>query len=96
MIDLIKAYIKHIDQLYQTGVTTEHSFRGDLQQLLEDTTDYTVINEQKRIDCGAPDLALYKKKVPIPCKSAQLLFTKAFFSAIIYLCCKERKILWVK
>ena len=64
MIDLIKAYIKHIDQLYQTGVTTEHSFRGDLQKLLEDTTGYKVINEQKRIDCGAPDLALYKNNVP--------------------------------
>lgn len=64
MIDFIKAYIKHIDQLYQTGVTTEHSFRGDLQRLLEDTTGYKVINEQKRIDCGAPDLALYKKDVP--------------------------------
>lgn len=64
MIDLIKAYIKHIDQLYQTGVTTEHSFRGDLQKLLEDATGYKVINEQKRIDCGAPDLALYKNNVP--------------------------------
>lgn len=64
MIDLIKAYIKHIDQLYQTGVTTEHSFRGDLQKLLEDATGYKVINEQKRIECGAPDLALYKNNVP--------------------------------
>lgn len=64
MIDLIKAYIKHIDQLYQTGVTTEHSFRGDLQKLLEDATGYKVVNEQKRIDCGAPDLALYKNNVP--------------------------------
>jgi len=64
MIDLIKEYIKHIDQLYQTGVTTEHSFRGDLQRLVEDATGYKVINEQKRIDCGAPDLALYKNNVP--------------------------------
>ena len=64
MIENIKEYIKHIDQLYQTGVTTEHSFRGDLQKLLEDTTGYKVINEQKRIDCGAPDLALYKNNVP--------------------------------
>lgn len=64
MEELIKAYIKHIDQLYQTGVTTEHSFRGDLQRLLEDATGYKVINEQKRIDCGAPDLALYKNNVP--------------------------------
>lgn len=64
MEDLIKAYIKHIDQLYQTGVTTEHSFRGDLQKLLEDATGYKVINEQKRINCGAPDLALYKNNVP--------------------------------
>lgn len=64
MIESIKAYIKRIDKRYQTGETTEHSFRGDLQQLLEEITDYTVINEQKRIDCGAPDLALYKKNVP--------------------------------
>ena len=64
MIESIKAYIKSIDKRYQTGETTEHSFRGDLQQLLEDTTDYTVVNEQKRIDCGAPDLALYRKSVP--------------------------------
>ena len=64
MIENIKAYIKSIDKRYQTGETTEHSFRGDLQQLLEDTTDYLVINEQKRINCGAPDLALYKKNVP--------------------------------
>ena len=64
MIEHIKAYIARIDKRYQTGETTEHSFRGDLQQLLEETTGYTVINEQKRIDCGAPDLALYKKRVP--------------------------------
>ena len=60
----IEEYIKRIDKRFQTGETTEHSFRGDLQQLLEDITDYMVINEQKRIDCGAPDLALYKKNVP--------------------------------
>ena len=64
MIDSIKEYIKRVDKRYQTGETTEHSFRGDLQQLLEETSGYTVINEQKRIDCGAPDLALYKKRVP--------------------------------
>ena len=64
MEENIKAYIKRIDKRFQTGETTEHSFRGDLQQLIEEITDYTVINEQKRIDCGAPDLALYKKRVP--------------------------------
>lgn len=64
MIEIIKAYIKHIDLLYQTGVTTEHSFRGDLQRLMEETTGYKVVNEPSHIDCGAPDLALYKKGVP--------------------------------
>ena len=64
MVENIKAYIKSIDKRYQTGETTEHTFRGDLQKLLEETTDYLVINEQKRIDCGAPDLALYKDNVP--------------------------------
>ena len=38
MKDFINAYIKQINQRYQTGVTTEHSFRGDLQQLIEACT----------------------------------------------------------
>ena len=65
MKEHIAAYIKEINRLYQTGLTTEHSFRPALKQLLEDCTGFTVINEQSHIDCGAPDLTLLKKDLPV-------------------------------
>ena len=65
MKEFISAYVKEIDKLYQTGLTTEHSFRPALAQLLRDCTGCTVINEQSHIDCGAPDLTLLNKQLPI-------------------------------
>ena len=65
MNEFISTYIKEINQLYQTGLTTEHSFRPALQRLLHDCTGCTVINEQSHIDCGAPDLTLLSKQLPI-------------------------------
>jgi hypothetical protein len=65
MNEFISTYIKEINQLYQTGLTTEHSFRPALQRLLHDCTRCTVINEQSHIDCGAPDLTLLSKQLPI-------------------------------
>ena len=65
MKEHIAAYIKEINRLYQTGLTTEHSFRPALKQLLEDCTGFIVINEQSHIDCGAPDLTLLKKDLPV-------------------------------
>ena len=65
MTDHITAYIKEINLLYQTGLTTEHSFRPALQRLLQECTKCTVINEQTRIACGAPDLTLLHKNMPI-------------------------------
>lgn len=65
MIEYIAAYIKELNELYKTGLTTEHSFRPALQRLLQDCTGCTVINEQSHIDCGAPDLTLLSKQLPI-------------------------------
>ena len=65
MNEFISTYIREINQLYQTGLTTEHSFRPALQCLLQDCTACTVINEQSHIDCGAPDLTLLCKQLPI-------------------------------
>lgn len=50
-------YLQALNDLCQTGNATEHTYRGDLQQLLQRIlpTDYTVMNEPKRRDCGAPD-----------------------------------------
>lgn len=66
MKDFIAEYIKKINHLYQSKEATEHSYRLALQKLLEDCTQLDVINEQKRRDCGAPDLTLNIKDKNIP------------------------------
>jgi predicted helicase len=60
-------YIENIDKRYKLGITTEHSFRGDLQSLIEALVPtIQVTNEPKRQSCGAPDYILTKKGVDIP------------------------------
>jgi hypothetical protein len=41
----VTAYIKELDRLYLTGLTTEHSSRPALQKLLEQVCQCTVVNE---------------------------------------------------
>lgn len=62
----LEQYIDEINKRYKLGNTTEHSFRGDLQQLIE-SLDPTIraTNEPKRQSCGAPDYILTKKDIPI-------------------------------
>lgn len=62
----IQQYISNVSSLFNTGNSTEHSYRGDLQQLLSSLLkDVSVTNEPKRIECGAPDYILTRKDVPI-------------------------------
>lgn len=62
----IQEYIDKVNSRYRAGNTTEHSFRGDLQNLLEAIiTDAQVTNEPKRIECGAPDYIISKKEIPV-------------------------------
>ncbi len=52
----VEQYIGHIHQRYRLGNATEHTFRGDLQQLLEYLAPtIRATNEPKRQSCGAPD-----------------------------------------
>lgn len=61
-----KEYIKELDQLYQVGNTTEHSFRGALANYLKSLLPkFVVTNEPRRIDCGAPDYVITLKNEPI-------------------------------
>ena len=58
-------YISRLNTLYHTGAATEHSYRGDLQQLLMDLLpEILVTNEPSRVSCGAPDYVLTRKEVP--------------------------------
>ena len=59
-------YIRIVNQRFCAGNATEHSYRGDLQQLLKAILpDVDVTNEPKRIECGAPDYILSRKEVPV-------------------------------
>ncbi|SEJ16165.1 hypothetical protein SAMN05192553_102695 [Cyclobacterium xiamenense] len=62
----ITDYIRNLDKRYRLGNATEHTFRGDLQQLLESLSPaISATNEPKRRDCGAPDYILTKKDIPV-------------------------------
>lgn len=62
----ITEYIENLNQRYTLGNATEHTFRGDLQQLLETLLpEVRATNEPKRQKCGAPDYILTKKDIPI-------------------------------
>ena len=59
-------YISNLNQRYQLGNATEHTFRGDLQQLLESLVpNIQATNEPKRQLCGAPDYILTQKDIPL-------------------------------
>jgi len=62
----IDQYIDNINSRFRLGNATEHTFRGDLQQLLESIAPaIRATNEPKRQSCGAPDYILTKKDIPV-------------------------------
>jgi len=62
----LEQYIDNINKRFKLGNATEHTFRGDLQQLLESLVpDISATNEPKRQSCGAPDYILTKKDIPV-------------------------------
>ena len=55
-------YIESINQRFKLGNATEHTFRGDLAQLIETLVpEIVATNEPKRQKCGAPDYILTRK-----------------------------------
>lgn len=62
----IQDYLDKVEKRYKAGISTEHSYRGDLQNLLESLLpNVLVTNEPTRIDCGAPDYILTRNKIPL-------------------------------
>lgn len=63
---MINDYLKSVKTLYKGGKATEHSYRGDLQKLIENLVPgIKATNEPKRIKCGAPDYIIERKKIPV-------------------------------
>ncbi|KAB5488909.1 type ISP restriction/modification enzyme [Flagellimonas hadalis] len=59
-------YLTSLNHRYKLGNSTEHTFRGDLQQLIESLIpEIKATNEPKRQRCGAPDYILTKGEVPV-------------------------------
>ncbi len=62
----IEQYLDNINQRFKLGNYTEHTFRGDLQQLIESLQpEIQATNEPTRQKCGAPDYILTKKEIPV-------------------------------
>jgi predicted helicase len=62
----VPQYLENINKRYKLGNATEHTFRGDLQQLIESLVPgIAATNEPKRQSCGAPDYILTKKDIPV-------------------------------
>ena len=63
----VKEYLENLNHRYKQGTATEHTFRGDLQELIQSLVPSVLAtNEPKRIKCGAPDYLITKKNSQIP------------------------------
>ncbi len=63
---LLSDYLEQIDARYRSGISTEHSYRADLQRLLDALcSDVAVINEPRRQACGAPDYIITRRDIHI-------------------------------
>ncbi|MFK7906830.1 MAG: type ISP restriction/modification enzyme [Chitinophagales bacterium] len=62
----LNQYVETLNKRYQSGISREHSYRGDLQNVLQELApEVLVTNEPARIACGAPDYVITKKDIPI-------------------------------
>lgn len=66
MFTSLHIYTSLIADRYKRGTATEHTYRGDLQQLIEAIVPEVVAtNEPKRQACGAPDYIITKNEIPV-------------------------------
>ncbi|MDH5762944.1 MAG: N-6 DNA methylase [Nitrospinota bacterium] len=59
-------YLKDINKRYTTGIAREHAYRPSLQNLIESVMpDVLATNDPARIECGAPDFILSRRKIDV-------------------------------
>jgi predicted helicase len=62
----ISEYLNKLATKLKQGNATEHTYRGDLQLLIESMFPrISATNEPKRIACGAPDYILLREDIPV-------------------------------
>ena len=61
-----QTYLQTLNQIFETGRATEHTYRPALQTYLQTLLPaITASNEEKRMSCGAPDMIISNGKIPI-------------------------------
>ncbi|WP_396632873.1 type ISP restriction/modification enzyme [Maribacter sp. R86514] len=63
----IKEYIDIVSKRLQSGISREHSYRGDLETLIRElVSGIEITNEPTNVtDCGNPDYVITKGKIPV-------------------------------
>jgi predicted helicase len=63
----IKEYVEIVNKRLQSGISREHSYRGDLETLIRElVTGIEITNEPANVtDCGNPDYVITKGKIPV-------------------------------
>jgi hypothetical protein len=62
----VKTYLKELAAQRATGVAGEHAYRPALKTLLEELRpSVRVVNDARRIACGAPDLVVLRDDLPV-------------------------------
>jgi hypothetical protein len=63
----IQQYLESINARYKSGISKEHSYRGDLEALIRELViGINITNEPANVtDCGNPDYVITKGKIPI-------------------------------
>ena len=63
----IKEYVEIVSKRLQSGISREHSYRGDLETLIRELVQgIEITNEPANVtDCGNPDYVITKGKIPI-------------------------------
>ncbi len=63
----VQEYINIISKRFQSGISREHSYRGDLEALIRNiSSNIEITNEPANVtDCGNPDYVITKGKIPV-------------------------------
>jgi type I restriction-modification system DNA methylase subunit len=63
----IEAYIEIVNNRFKSGISREHSYRGDLETLIRELVPgVEITNEPANVtDCGNPDYVITKGKIPV-------------------------------
>lgn len=63
----ISAYLNSVNTRFQSGISKEHSYRGDLESLIRQLVpDVEITNEPAKVtDCGNPDYVITDGKIPV-------------------------------